>query len=65
MRDVRFAGDGFLALDRGEYAEMEAEMDVRMSIRADEVDGILFVAGNAQTGQYVGLELRNGYLSFR
>ena len=33
VRDVRFAGDGFLALDRGEYAEMEAEMDVRMSVR--------------------------------
>ena len=63
VRDVRFAGDGFLALDRGEYAEMEAEM--RMSLRADKVDGILIVAGDTQTRQYVGLELRNGYLSFR
>ena len=65
MRDVRFAGDGYLALDRSEYAEMESEMDVKMTIRADQVDGILFVAGNTETGHYVALELRNGYLAFR
>ena len=65
MRDVRFAGDGYLALDRSEYAEMEIEMDVKMTIRADQVDGILFVAGNTETGHYVALELRNGYLAFR
>ena len=40
-------------------------MSIELHPRADKVDGILFVAGNAQTGHYVGLELRNGYLSFR
>ena len=65
MRDGRFAGDGYLALDRSEYAEMESEMDVKMTITADQVDGILFVAGNTETGHYVALELRNGYLAFR
>ena len=65
VRDVRFAGDGYLALDRNEYAEMDREMDVKMAIRAEQVDGILFVAGNTETGHYVALELRNGYLAFR
>ena len=57
--------DHFIPVDRNEYAEMEREMDVKMTIRADMVDGTLFVAGNSETGHYVALELRNGYLSFR
>ena len=62
---MRFAGDGYLALDRTNYAEMGYEMVVKMTIRPEQVDGVLFVAGNAETGQYAALELRNGYLAFR
>ena len=65
VRDVRFAGDGYLALDRTNYADMDYEMDVKMTIRPERVDGVLFVAGNAATGHYAALELRNGYLAFR
>ena len=56
---------GNLGISRNEYAEMDREMDVKMTIRAEQVDGILFVAGNTATGHYVALELRNGYLAFR
>ncbi len=63
VKDVRFVGNGFLALDRSNYADMNTEMAVKLSFRPDAENGLLFMAGDPDTGDFVSLELRYGYLT--
>ena len=64
-RGVRFNGQGFVSVDRSNYADLEDEFVVKIRFKAAGTNGILFLVGNPDDGDYVSLELQNQYLIYR
>ncbi len=62
---VRFNGNGYLALDRDNYGDVDEELVVDLKFKPESTDGLLFLAGNADEGDFVALELRNQFLVYR
>ena len=55
----------YLALDPSEYMDLGYEMSVAVRFRPSSANGVVFLAGNKDTGDFVALELRNQYLVYR
>ncbi len=62
---MRFAGDGFVALDRSNYGDMEDELEVGLRFRPDAADGVLLMAGAEAEGDFVALQMRGQFLEYR
>jgi hypothetical protein len=65
VKDIRFVGDGYLALPTRNYAPSDVDTAVKMTFRPKKDNGLLFLAGNPDDGDFVALELLSGYLTYR
>ena len=45
--------------------DLGAEMSVAVRFNPSAANGVIFLAGNAGTGDFVALEMRNQYLIYR
>ena len=64
-RGVRFNGQGFVSVDRSNFADLEDEFVVKMKFKPSGANGILFLVGNPEDGDYVCVELQNQYVVYR
>lgn len=65
-RGVRFAGNGYLALDRSNFNEIDgnSELSIGVRFKPEAEDGLLFAAGSAEDKNFVALDLQAGLLVF-
>ena len=54
-----------MAIDRSNFADMDEEFVVKLKFKPSGSNGILFLVGNPEDGDYVSLELQNSYLIYR
>lgn len=59
-----FSGDGYLAIDRSNYVDMDEELSVKFKFKTDKANGLVFLAGNPEDGDFVALQLSDGYLVY-
>jgi hypothetical protein len=52
-------------VDRSNFADLEDEFVVKIKFKPSAVNGILFLVGNPEDGDYVCVELQNQYVVYR
>ncbi|TRY60964.1 hypothetical protein TCAL_05712 [Tigriopus californicus] len=63
-KSVRFGGQGFIALDRNYFLDMDDEFSIKIKFKPESRSGILLVMGSPRDQDFVALELENKYLRF-
>ena len=64
-RGVRFNGKGYVSVDRSNFADLEEEFVVKLKFKPAAGNGILFLVGHPEDGDYVCVELQNQYVVYR
>jgi hypothetical protein len=54
-----------VSVDRSNFADLEDEFVVKMKFKPSGPNGILFLVGNPDDGDYVCVELQNQYVIYR
>jgi hypothetical protein len=52
-------------VDRTNFVDLEDEFVVKLKFKPAAANGILFLVGNPEDGDYVSLELQNQYVIYK
>lgn len=60
----RFSGNGYLALDRNNFIDMNEELSIKLRFKPDESTGLILLAGDVNMQHFVAIEFRNQYIKY-